>query len=392
MSLLLAITLLTLSVQSPGGTSSITVSGVIVDESTQNPIAGADVEFMKMEPPRPAPSGVGASMRWRDSMRRAVTDRDGRYTIERLEAGRYRVQIHKAGYARLDGLDARQLVIEARESRDSFNFALKKGAVIVGRVVDGRGEPVSNVQVLVLRRPPASSPLAANGDAPLFPAGNMAQTNDLGEFRIFGLAPHDEYFVRATATRPYEVAAPATATVFKPTYFPAALDSRSAQSIPLAAGQTSSDVIIRMIEAPARSVTGVVVDESGRPVANGLVRLTPATMSEPQFMTAGLFQTHTDQSGAFIINGMTSGSYKLIAIAPFVSSGSRRTVQGGSNGGSFTWSAAAAGGVSAGGGITSEMMDGVTTEYRDDAGTTMSIALDDANIEGISITVRRRPR
>jgi hypothetical protein len=192
MSLLLAITLLTLSVQSPGGTSSITVSGVIVDESTQNPIAGADVEFMKMEPPRPAPSGVGASMRWRDSMRRAVTDRDGRYTIERLEAGRYRVQIHKAGYARLDGLDARQLVIEARESRDSFNFALKKGAVIVGRVVDERGEPVSNVQVLVLRRPPASSPLAANGDAPLFPAGNMAQTNDLGEFRIFGLAPHDD--------------------------------------------------------------------------------------------------------------------------------------------------------------------------------------------------------
>src|SRR5206468_646023 len=104
----------------------------------------------------------------------------------------------------------------------------------------------------------------------LIPAGSAAQTNDLGEFRLFGLAP-GEVYVQATSRS--GVGHSASPTVPLATYFPSTADVVGAMPITLAAGQTSGDITIRIVSAPAFQVSGVVTDEGGRPIENALVRL-----------------------------------------------------------------------------------------------------------------------
>jgi protocatechuate 3,4-dioxygenase beta subunit len=66
-------------------------------------------------------------------------------------------------------------------------------AVISGRVLDDEGEPIPHVQVH------AMTYRYMQGRKQLMPTGN-ASTNDLGEYRIFGLPP-GKYFVSANPPR-----------------------------------------------------------------------------------------------------------------------------------------------------------------------------------------------
>jgi len=63
-----------------------------------------------------------------------------------------------------------------------------QAAVITGRVVDEDGDPLPNFEVGLLRKLPGKSrePAVTRND----------RTNDLGEYRLFGLAP-GRYFVSA---------------------------------------------------------------------------------------------------------------------------------------------------------------------------------------------------
>jgi hypothetical protein len=384
MSLLIALSLASALVQSPVTSPGATVSGLVVEDGSQKPIAGAQVMLM--------PSGRIAAP-FQDRMRTAVTDGDGRYRFDGLEAGEYRVTVQKTGFARLDGLDAHKLTVTSGERREGLSFTLHRGAVIAGRVLDDAGEPLVDVQVMVLRKPPASlRAMSMESGLPLMPAGQMAQTNDLGEFRVFGLLPHDEYFVRAMPRPDFGESIEPRPTTLLATFFPGTLDPGAAQPVTVGAGQTSGDVVIRMIAVPAFQVSGVVSDESGRPVMNAIVRLMsdePARGS--MFVGPRWSHSRTDKSGRFTINGVTNGSYTLLAIAPVVTSRGPRSsagVTGGSNGGSFTFSGGVAGG-SVGGGVTTESTNGTTTEYRDDNGTRMPITINQANVTGLEVVVRR---
>jgi hypothetical protein len=44
------------------------------------------------------------------------------------------------------------------------------------------------------------------------------------------------------------------------------------------------------------------------------------------------------------------------------------------------------------GGVTTEITDGTTTEYRDDTGTRMPVTVNQANVSGLEIIVRRLAR
>ena len=64
---------------------------------------------------------------------------------------------------------------------------MPRGSVIAGRVVDEFGEPVADAIGLRCGR---RGPTAGAGWSD---AGRMAQTNDIGQFRIYGLPPGDYY-------------------------------------------------------------------------------------------------------------------------------------------------------------------------------------------------------
>src|SRR5262249_62034558 len=82
--------------------------------------------------------------------------------------------------------------IELAEAQliDKADVTLPRGSVVSGRVVDEFGEPVADANVSAMRMQ------FVNGRRRLANAGRNSQTNDLGQFRIFGLPP-GEYYVSA---------------------------------------------------------------------------------------------------------------------------------------------------------------------------------------------------
>ena len=74
-------------------------------------------------------------------------------------------------------------------SKANAKFGVGEG--ITGRVVDEFGEPVADAQVAPMR--------SANqgGRRRMMPSGRASMTNDIGEFRIFGLPP-GQYVISAT--------------------------------------------------------------------------------------------------------------------------------------------------------------------------------------------------
>jgi hypothetical protein len=177
-----------------------------------------------------------------------------------------------------------------------------------------------------------------------------------------------------------------------PTYFPNAPDAQAAHPVTVAAGQTSGDIVVRIISAAAFEVSGVVFDDAGRPVENAVVRL---DVSDPAgwspLMMARWNQGRTDASGRFTISDMTNGSYTLLAIAPVVISGAQKSWSAGGAAGSggVTFSGVSG---SMGGGVLTESNDGRTVEYRDDRATRVPVTIQDANVSGLEVVVRRPGR
>jgi hypothetical protein len=70
-------------------------------------------------------------------------------------------------------------------------------------------------------------------------------------------------------------------------------------------------------------VSGVVVDTDGAPVSGAMVMMMPAAPGGGFGGPAG--DTRTDQTGAFVVNGVAAGAYRVTASVPIVS----RPAQGG---------------------------------------------------------------
>jgi Carboxypeptidase regulatory-like domain len=361
------------------------VSGTVLEAGSNTPVAGAQVTLM--------------SFAYRPQLGRplepvvATTDQNGRYRFEAVGPGRYRVSVQKTGFAAMLGPGVPEATLKAGEQKTDLNVIIQRGAAIVGRVVDENGEPVANANVTAWRRPPAPNGAASPARLALIPAGSAAQTNDLGEFRLYGLAAGDVY-VQATSRPDFGRSTSPRPTVQLATYFPGTAEVVDAMPITVAAGQTSGDITIRMISAPAFQVAGVVTDEGAGPVENALVKLVPErTPGEPLMpWMRGSRSVRTDKAGRFTINGVVNGSFTLVAIAPvLLSTRDAGEVRPSGAGMSTGFSSGTVSGVISGfvgGGVTTETINGVTTQYRDDAGTSVVVTVNGASVQGLAVAVR----
>src|SRR5204863_6603936 len=127
----------------------------------------------------------------------ATTDAAGRYEFSSLPAGRYRLTAMKGSYVSLEFGQRRPfesgkpIEVADGQTLEKVDVALPQGGVITGHVFDEFGEPSANVSGSAMRYQ-----FDHHGRRRLAHVGG-ATTNDLGEFRIFALAP-GEYCLLAT--------------------------------------------------------------------------------------------------------------------------------------------------------------------------------------------------
>src|SRR6266536_3267820 len=119
--------------------------------------------------------------------RLTTTDRDGVYELIELPAGRYQLTASKGSFVQLQYGQTRPfeagkpIEVADGQTLEKMNFSLPRGSLIVGRVIDEFGEPATDVQVSALRYQ------FVQGRRQLVPTGRTVTTNDIGEYRLFGL-------------------------------------------------------------------------------------------------------------------------------------------------------------------------------------------------------------
>jgi hypothetical protein len=143
-------------------------------------------------------------------------------------------------------------------------------ALVAGRVLNQRGEPVPGVFVTLLRRNPRLPDVIGAVSASL-----GATTGPSGEFRIDQRAAGD-YYVVASPLRLALAAGPSgTRSDYGLTYFPGVAVYGDARPVSVAAEGTTG-VDIRLVHAPWRVVRGTVIARLGRRFTGGGISIAHA--------------------------------------------------------------------------------------------------------------------
>lgn len=236
------------------------------------------------------------------------TDQNGRWELTDIPAGSYTVVASRSGYIvagyKQQRMTAspRPVTVTDRETRENIDIALLPGGVITGRIVDEFGEPVADAMVTAQRLE------FSGGVRRPVPAGAPSSSNDIGEFRIYGLQPGN-YFLSASprpGLNPFET--PVDRVGYGQTWYPAATDASTAQRLAVRAGDTVAGIVIALTPARTARVSGTVLGADGRPARAGVVLLNSSTLMSG---LAGNAMIRPD--GTFTMNNVAPGQYSLRA-------------------------------------------------------------------------------
>jgi hypothetical protein len=295
----------------PTGTSAI--RGRVIAADTGNPMRRARLTLVPLGP-FPTGGGRGAGPR------QATTNAQGVFEFTGLPAGSYNVIASVPEYspqylgmaygakkpsALFFSNMGQPIKLTDGQTFEKAVIALPRGAVISGRVTDENTDPLARVQVYAVYYAPGS----ARGRR----VGAGAQTDDLGQFRIYGLSPGD-YVVGAEAREStyVEPNAPpqseADRVGFLTTYYPGTPDESSAQRVRTRPGAEIQGIEIRLGQGRLFRISGMIMDSQGQPgrVDGQLMRRGPGFMGGPGFGFS------TDERGQFQMRNIPPGEYRLI--------------------------------------------------------------------------------
>ncbi|HLQ76456.1 MAG TPA: carboxypeptidase-like regulatory domain-containing protein, partial [Terriglobia bacterium] len=283
----------------------------------------------------------------------ATTDADGKFVFDNLRAGSYRLDAARSGYVSTKygqkGANGREMpvVLAAGQKLKDIQIAMMPAGAISGRIVDRNGEPISRVGVQAWR-------YRYSERGRTLALVQSVTTNDLGEYRLFWLAP-GSYVVSATPPAP--TLAPSTTTtgehssspignvsvVFQAdaisnalqgplsspnvtsrtlpdgsvaeestvtTYYPGTVVAEQATPIAVRAGTAESGINITALPARVHKIRGLTLDGTGSPAAM-TIALIPKS-GGAAVGAAGNFRSNNN--GTFEIGGVTTGSYYVTGV------------------------------------------------------------------------------
>src|ERR1700728_1739 len=281
-----------------------TLSGIVTKDPGSEPVKKALIELI-------------AESQSDGTNYTALTGADGTFRIENIAPGRYHLFVERSGFQEIDKhrrrADGRVITLGAGQELKDLIIHLQAAAVVEGRITDEDGDPMPEAQVAVLRQ--------------TFVAGHMhweqagaERTNDLGEYRIAGLAAGN-YFVSVTPPPDFRsmieasgnVAAgnSSAATIDKPapaayqtTYYPGTRDRAQAAPIQLHAGD-DFPANFSLTPSPSLIIRGSVVN-----LPQGT---TAAVMLQSKDLSPVLNGAEMHKDGSFEIRDVAPGAYTIFA-------------------------------------------------------------------------------
>jgi protocatechuate 3,4-dioxygenase beta subunit len=278
-----------------------TIQGVVVKAGTGEPLHKATVEAL------PTGNRIGKDDPQGGS---AETDVMGRFEMKGLAPGRYYLSAQHNGFVRQQygqrtpEDQGAMLTLSSGQKVPGITFQMIPAAVITGHVYDEDGQPVVYAQVLAMRYAYVRGQRQLVGNA-------AATTNDLGEFRLFGLAP-GQYFVQATH-QGNRFENTKTQQGYLPIYYPGVSDASRAAPIAVRGGDEFSGVDISLQPVRSHAVKGSVLDTGCGTVARGAMVFLREQNPNQSFGFQNLMRSVNAQ-GAFEFSNVTPGSYYLYAV------------------------------------------------------------------------------
>jgi protocatechuate 3,4-dioxygenase beta subunit len=247
-----------------------------------------------------------------------VTDAGGRFELKGLDPGRYRLRASRLGYVTYEYGQRKPedpgavLTLRSGQEMKDLQFRLIPSAVIAGRILDEDGEALPGVGVSALRE------VYAKGKRRLSTKATV-ETNDLGEYRLFGLEP-GRYFV--SAVYPHWNRFGTTDNAEDPTtepqgyakmYYPGTPEATKANSFAVKAGEEIPSVEMLMQKVLVYRIRGRVYNQiTHKPGMGTNIILTTKTQTHD--WDASYQQTSVQkQDASFEIPEVVPGSYALTA-------------------------------------------------------------------------------
>lgn len=277
------------------------ISGQVVREGSGAPLGRVNIVL------RPS-SGSGGE----ESSLSATSDAAGHFNISGIAPGGYRLHVSRDGFvpqeygSQSTGGAEEILTLVAGQDMDDLLFRLQTGGVILGRVTDENGDPLPHVEVEILRKSSVRGAMRISRDE------LPADTNDLGEYRVFDLQP-GRYYAVANYSPEMPTKNVKDAVRYVPTFYPGANDLAHASMIEVGAGQEISSIDFELSPSRVVRVRGSVLNGmTGKPAKGASVALQPSETAmaalglDPVNATAGV-------DGSFEIGSVTAGAYLAVA-------------------------------------------------------------------------------
>jgi len=286
------------------------VSGRVVTAAEGTPVASSRVAL------------IPEHERRESQVYAAVSDSSGQFTISDVPAGRYQFLATHTGYVdqhyqSTGGDTGAILALQAGQEVKDVLFRMTLAAVFTGRVNDEDGDPMALMQVVALRRPTDEETDDRDDSRStaqeLVPAG-FAQTDDRGQYRIFGLKA-GEYYIRAVDDyepmnhviigSEWEVRR-ALGSQYAPVYYPGVTQIGQAKLLLISPGEEAQvDLVLRRIKMV--QISGRVIGADGKPATDAYLYL--EELPSGDYGVA----TETDSKGEFRMKGVAPGGYLLHA-------------------------------------------------------------------------------